>query len=512
MVKKDTKLVRLHELVQTLSKREYNKFIRSLEKENALKTKNLVCKVRKLSYHDLEHEFGSLNPSASTATLRMAFNRTIEKIDALFIGPSIPNFEDQSEHLSLVRYRLRSDLTLAEIYLRRGARTHAKHLIKQIVKESEKYKLDLITIEALSLAIDQSAVNNNMKELQAHINHQKAVEQHNTVVLLAEAHWRRLSTSLHKDSNRKSVVQMSKEAVQELQIQNTEAQSEVIQFYMLRIEQLGFELEGDWPKAFSCGKNILQLISKNPPIRLKRYFGVTYFNMSRSACLAHDFDLALETLQSAYPHLKARKSNLFKWYLMKIHAHFYLGQLQIALQYCRKLDEAGDAQGEFFQTFIDYMRCCCHLAAGEYHEIKDYLARLSPMSQDKEGYNLQMYIMRILVSIETKPLTDFEKDVHAFYVYLNATAKKQKVRERHLVIGRLLKALCNNSLDWRLTAQEFRVELQLLQASRSELSWEPLSAELIRFDLWLVAKASGKTYIDVTIEANNRLKELAHRA
>ena len=131
---------------------------------------------------------------------------------------------------------------------------------------------------------------------------------------------------------------------------------------------------------------------------------------------------------------------------------------------------------------------------GQYRNSYVFLQETGAIGKDKEGWNIGIRILTILLKVEMILLESAEAHLESMRKYIERTDRKHLLRERDLLIFQLLKSLERESFNFKLVWQVHSEAFKQLSTNAGDVAWAPNTPELVVFHQWFQAKVRNQPY------------------
>lgn len=247
------------------------------------------------------------------------------------------------------------------------------------------------------------------------------------------------------------------------------------------------EVKTDWEAAYQHCLALSQLIDNSPSINNPRELATTQLNMTFFLTLNHDFEDALDALEGIYASIDANGKlylNALEFQFLNL---FYSNRFEDALKTLESLREIESAQGSVeLQSKWYYWEACVYFMQGFYKHANKALFETQEIEKDKEGWNLAVRMLRILIYIEMENTDIADSEIENFRRYL----EQRNLTKRTKLQVELLKRLRYSAFDFDETA---RMMAKVREELKQE-AWEPFSPELILLEQWFDSKTNGTAF------------------
>ena len=247
------------------------------------------------------------------------------------------------------------------------------------------------------------------------------------------------------------------------------------------------EVKADWTAAYQHCLALSELIDDSPSINNPRELATTQLNMTFFLTLSHDFEEALNALKGIFDSIDKNGKLYLNALEFRFLNLFYLNQMEEALKTLDQLREIEAAKESVeLQSKWYYWEACVYFMQGFYKHANKALYETQEIEKDKEGWNLAVRMLRILIYIEMENLDTADSEIENFRRYL----EQRSLTKRTKLQVEILKRLRYSAFDYDETAEL----MKKIQEELREETWEPFSPELILLEQWFDAKVEGSEF------------------
>lgn len=259
-------------------------------------------------------------------------------------------------------------------------------------------------------------------------------------------------------------------------------------YYLMRLEY--YQSGKDYTAGQRlCGK-LLELLESSPAIYSKRRLGIIYGQMANNALFAGQNEEAIMYAREAMRQFPNGSINRSVGLELEFYAHFYNGTYGKALEVLRPLVRTtGKAQTEQQFQRRNYLYANALFQLGRYADASRHLRNTGrKMLADKEGWNIGIRLLTIMLMIERGQYDDLEHTVDALRKHINRLSQRGILRGRYKLILRLLNRLIRYGFDYSAVARKCAADLALLAGTDPIYCWGVRQPEMIPFHQWFSRK------------------------
>ena len=380
-------------------------------------------------------------------------------------------------------------LIAAKILFRRGLQEDVEILLDTIIERTKKIEVFEILIEALTFKF---VVTGNRGQLVKHLEFE--IDYYQTCKKLIDSAW-----MLHTKITTVEHFNTGEYNVSEIEDKHTQLQSQFALYpsknlwYWNSVNSIFFlQKKKNYKQADIVLKQVLMKVHTCDAISMSRRVVATLLRLAENS-------LRLEKLEDCYSYSQQATTLLDKGTYnhclaieMSFVAKFHVGDFGKAHNHIRTL------------TGIDYRKVSkFNLAKWKYYKAATFLfrsnldgaanliAQTSALDADKEGWNISIRILEIIIQIESnKPGHIADQKI----INLIAFAKNKKISSRNKTIIIILRSLWKTGYNFKEVQNICALEINLLTSNKAKYCWQLTSPELIRFDAWFIAKVKKVEY------------------
>lgn len=268
-------------------------------------------------------------------------------------------------------------------------------------------------------------------------------------------------------------------------------------YYRLYIEYC--QAKQKYLEGYTACNSLLTLQKENQAIRSESYMAITYKWSATFSIFLYDFDQAIISILKSQNIDRKIKRNYQLGKLTEFHANFHKGNLAEAQFIIDELISKTEENESFQKSKYYYLGACCSFLSGEFGKVFKQLSETKEVEKDKEGWNIAVRILGIMHQIENGDFDLADSRIESMRKHIERTMKEKDIRPRYVIILRILRDLVNSSFEFDTIWKTRQNYFDLLRDDSNETHrWRIWSPEVVRFDIWFEAKATGKSYQDLS--------------
>lgn len=249
-------------------------------------------------------------------------------------------------------------------------------------------------------------------------------------------------------------------------------------YYHLLLLLARNQYEGKIASARTNMKELTAMLEAHPGFSSKNRLGSTYMRLAGLEFNAHRFLAGMRACEMAVSVLPKQKNNLL----------FASTYLVFACLYRQEYDRARnvlDSLGFYrlrkrTNTYLDlltYLDSCRAYLIGDIRSAYELLGDVQRLFVDKDGWNISLRLYEIMLLIDREEYDLATPRLETLRKHMG----RYKPEPRLEAMYRFLLQLERQSYEFDLTPAQER----LLESLTTELPWEAISPEVVRFDTWI---------------------------
>jgi len=445
-----------------------------------------IHKKEKEIYEELSNTFDS------KAISNHAYRIKIRLLDLLILELNKEKYE-VSEYME-ANLDIKKGLLQLTLLRARNITAEIPHLINLLKAKAEKYELVGNLIEILLFEKEFFSTRSSIKQYNSISGKiQEALKKQH---LLEEAfdHYAKLRAI-------KSTTLQSKDVDKQLQealafFSNSDNQTDLASFnyykFWIQLEEL--YLKKSYEEALDLCESNLAYIKANPAILSVQRVGINYIQQAKLNIYQERYLAALACTHNAQKYFETDSQNAFTALELEVLSFFYSSQYQQATEKLRELLKENNhnispfrrGQWKYYLSYLDYL-------SGDGRKANQDLDANDEMVNDKKGWGIGVKMLKLLIHANNENESIFTSTLESIQRALNDKEESKSIRKRERTILTILRRLKNNNFNFKLTLANSKRELERLVSTEEQYAWEPMSAELIRFEYWFEEQAAIQT-------------------
>ena len=493
-------LIQLQKLIEALHTSEIRlarKHILAYESNHTTKHRKMFL-LFQLICHKSRHDYSRIKQKVSPNSNNDSFNRLIKRTinrvyESLMLDVNISRKDAYNEFFR-VQIDVRKKLIRAQILLSKGLIDQAKRNIRLIKRTTKVYELYDELVESLFLLQRVYGNAKEFKEFKIVKAEIKRYEHTRKLLLESKSLYHsikaELSTSLVKNKEKRDVFT----EIHKLKEYFDETSSYKILSYYLLLMMEFYYMNNQYKAEIETGLNFISHLKQQKSIYSKNRISLIYSSLSNSLIGACDF---LNTDKFADASIKWAKNNPTLDHLIaleqKVKALIYLGKHERALEEIERiLSHSLIEKYPFQKTKADYFSAVIAFLLCDYKFASRKVYDLGFIEKDKEGWNLWIRLLRVMISLEKEDISTVDFELESFRKYLERIGVDKSSRMQ--MIFNVLHQLERNDFDFAATYKKNEINFQLLRSLGKPYKWDSTTAEIVVFHEWFEAKACKREY------------------
>lgn len=299
-----------------------------------------------------------------------------------------------------------------------------------------------------------------------------------------------LKSNFTGKANAKMLQRFLYTAILELKEEYEVTCSAEVGYYLKSLELKLYGESKNYPLAIETLREQKAIIEKNVSVYSKARVGSIYDNIAQYQILLGDYISAQENLLSGKKYFEQSSSNYYINLKIYFEALFYSGDFLQAKKVTEELIKSTkDQVGNFRLAQYEFFRANIFFQQEDYRACVRQLNKRLELSKDKAGWEISIRVLLIMSLIELEKYDDAALQIENLYRHKLREKQGAEVNERDKLIVKILKRL--EHCAFRNDELHPRIHEKYLKLSKNkdeELSWEPLTHELIPFHQWLAKR------------------------
>lgn len=394
-----------------------------------------------------------------------------------------------------IKLQLRKKTVQANILLSKGMGEQAVIVYNVIIDKAREIEAYDELIETLLLKRRYTGLQNGKEAYAQFADEIAFYESCRAAVATAQDLYHQVS--INKDFSGRDTLQQEflADAISELESLTKKTNSSTVQYFLYHLKIERAQREKNFTLADQLCNLLLQLIRNSKALLVKRTLGGALGEFARNALYKLDYDQAINFSEEAAMYQQSNTLNYSSYREIQFYAAFYSGDMNLALSIIDELlNNTAILNSSFLKAKKVYLKACVHFVLQDYKTVHQLLQSTKAVEQDKEGWNVNVRILSIMNDIERNFEGIAGMKIENTRKHLGRISRFTIVRQRDIIIRKVLNELINFGLDFRKVVRYHSHSLEELCGQNEEMCWQQHSPELVIFHKWIIARAKGEKY------------------
>jgi hypothetical protein len=414
--------------------------------------------------------------------IRNLGSRVLKKVhDFLLFELNIRRSTSESRNVAL-QY-LQRNISLLEFLLVRRVFLHFEEHAKKLLEIAIKFELynEACSIIRLQLSLQINRV--TIKEFD------KIIDRYNIYNLKAEAinKINLFAYSLQVRFNRKikntEIIDYLNQSLPDLYRIEKGIDSDTWNLAFSKILLEYYHQMADFKSADKVCFKQLEIYERSKFLSAKNRIGGTYLQLANNNLFDQNFKQSLSYIDYSITYFKKGFLNYVNACDVKFYNLIYLRKYDKALELTNEILEFNSVQSDkFYLAKWEYFKTICLYYQGKLKDAFVNLSASQEISQDKEGWGINIRLLSIIIQIDRKLYEGVEFELETLRKQL--LKLKAVVPYRYFLIQRTLTFLVKKDFAVNKQDIESNVNYQKLISNDSN-HWKVKTPELVKFENWL---------------------------
>jgi hypothetical protein len=435
--------------------------------------------------------------SAGVAFHRLIF-RLIDKIhEGLILSVNIDRTGAYSDK-SKVQYKIRKDISVAQILISRGLEEQAANILDECTKQALKYEHFEDSLSAIRIRMQIVAINSKPQLAEELSSKYDMAIRSAMAVKKAERYYSKLISEVEYKLMSSEDLELISVRINDLQKELSLTGSANVAYYQTILETHYFQQIKIYDKASETLLRQIEIVEQHPALYNPSRLSLSLLNFAWNELYLHRFESCNNYLEKASQIIKKQGFNHSQILLASFYAHFFSGKYEKAFSIIVELDKKDTGvNAEFRIGKRTYLKACTLFMLKQYKQVSQLLLPSNSAEKDKEGWNLLFRILIIQNDIEMEQIEPAFQAIEALRKQIDKYKKANVKIERINCIYDMLRGLANSRFEFNdafKKKQDVFNKLNKLPASQ----WTMFNCELVIFEQWFAAKMN-KTELKLTL-------------
>ena len=438
-----------------------------------------------------------ISPATLDSTFDDLCTDTVKKVAESLALPVNTQRPGEYSSLASTRFNIRSELDVFSILQMRGLNGLAKRKLWTIILQARRHELLFPLIELTRKWKILCGIEGNLKEYKKFQQlEEEAVNRYQATCAAQDAYNDYILLS-EQSANNELALTVLIDGIQQAGRMLSTFGSKNLEGWLCRMQLEYYAAKRYWLLYRKAGNDFLELIDSNPRL-FKR--SEAYHILHQITCndfYTYQFDSVLAHARKA-KKLAKPGSNMETQILEEEGlAYFFLGQSKKAVGIFQNLVSNQTNESKSFNAIrTRYFLAASFFTEGNFKQSLSMLRQLVVLQTDEVGYNISIRTLEILSLIELGELeaADLALDNAGKHIGSLNDEQYQRLRQRDVLILKVLRHLVNSNLDFELTQTFHGKDLEKLASASPEHRWRIRSSELVIFSCWFEGKVKDEKF------------------
>jgi hypothetical protein len=405
--------------------------------------------------------------------------------------------KDVWDDATVWRTKVKKKLASLHLLIDKGhTTTISQKLFTEITSTAKQYEVYPELIECLYLykytkafRVGENEYNTIGKEIeiyeQAYCAVNKAKDCYNKLLM---------KTAYSGNPQEKEIEEFLRKSINELREDYKSTQSPTVNYYLKLLEFAYCNIIEDHPLARDTCFELLNIVSKNKSIYLKRRMGAIYDYLCGCEMNMQNYMKASAYARNAQYFFAEKTVNFSIAREHEFYACFYDKDYEQAGLLATELLNGSLTETGFFRLAkYEYLYANVLFKNAQYKEALQILQKNQEILKDKSGWNIGVRVLTIMSLIKLGHVDSAALNIENFRKHLERSSKELKIRDREKSILKLLQYMEKEGFMFDNIKQVDNVNAAInkLKEHTKEQRWEPMSQELIPFHEWVESEMMG---------------------
>lgn len=445
-----------------------------------------------------QYNYDKLKQKVSPKSNKDSFNRLIRRLtyrleESLILEQNI-NRKGAYSEIFRIRHRLKKQIIQAQILAGRGMVLKSMNICRRVKRDALKFELFNELIEAtiilyqLSFSRKDSKYSEDLKtELEQFYLRRNSLEGIKDIV----NEYDMLSSAISfRESDAIELLEKCINQVSE-KIKIAETANGIAYLFLLKLEY--YDYLKDYSSYISEGQNLIELIENESSVYSLNRIIFLNNKISKYNIYLFRFEKAINLAKKAISYFDtAFNINYLNAIENLVISYIYLAEYEESIILLDNLlNQEFTTKYPGFRSKFFYYHSVCYFLTNDIKNASLSLNQTTEIEKDKEGWNIWIRLLRLMILIEQKKYDLLEYEIESFRKYIQRTESNDT--ERINLILSLLIELERREFEFKVASRNKVKDLERLQ-NDPLVQWNINSPELIQFHNWFYSKIEDAGY------------------
>ncbi|MEL6627344.1 MAG: hypothetical protein AAFO96_20325 [Bacteroidota bacterium] len=376
---------------------------------------------------------------------------------------------------------------------KRGLKNQSREMFEKIIKDADQTVLPEFNLSAL---ISLRNLSNSFEEVEKNINPKIALAFEQYKIDAMGVGMMRTFILHRGETNHpvsESLARLKKD-IKILEDSLAKTYSPRADYYRLQLYYSFYAFSKDMPSVRSVLQEIIELVERYPKLSTNNRKGILLMRLSNIALNQGNYEEAIEASQKSMRMLYPKSPNYFSATILSIMAYTVTGRLSKVeelfpkIEWFIKFPQSPQQTGQFhfFKASKAYLE-------KDLKGAQRYLQHTNDLLKDKEGWNLAVRVMEMMILIDLGEDDLLYNRLESFRKHMS----KYNIPPRIQTTYRLLLSISRNALNFKVVWEECE---EVVDEMRQTHPWSIHTYEFLPFDIWLESKAKNMPFYPTLLQ------------
>jgi tetratricopeptide (TPR) repeat protein len=285
----------------------------------------------------------------------------------------------------------------------------------------------------------------------------------------------------------------------EIDFKKTKAQE--VNYFLHIFKMALYEYRKDFKQSIIYCKKLLTLLEKSKVIYSRDRIGFALANLTQFNVFIGNYRQASTNAKNAQ---KFHLNNSINHLILKeqeFYSYFYAKKHKEGIKCIQEmLMHSSVDTGEFRKSKFIYYQGCLLFADKQFNNALQLVNKSLEIEKDKAGWNIALRILMTMIFIELNKPGETSTTIATLRKHIERTSKTKEVRERDILILKLLRELEKDGFKRSETNKTATKLLAELSDKNKPTTWNYFTPELIPFHEW-VKTLPDKTSVSEVVKS-----------
>jgi hypothetical protein len=303
----------------------------------------------------------------------------------------------------------------------------------------------------------------------------------------AELYFNSLAFRDRKQANTQIFLDELKSRIDDLAAEPYLYKVNVAQYYLGQLKTQYERLQGHHREMEKNAWALLGLMQANASLQNRPRMANVYKNLADACLFTGKYDTAREYADKTRQLLIPYSQNYFEMEMFFFRTYFHQEDYRKAFTHLREIERLTrehPVTDPFYTDQLRYFQAYTLFMQGKYKEANKLLQRLNELANDKEGWNIALRILQVLIRIGQQDYTQADYLVDNLNHYVSHPTRRKLVKRRDYLLSKLLYKLMQKEYNYDALSASSSDILHALEKD-PKVQWQFFTPELVPVHAWL---------------------------